>query len=546
MLRDQLEYEPSAGHAGRPCCACSPTAIGSWRRDLGRHARAAAAGTRGLTVAVTGASGHRSARPCARSLPAAATRCAGWCDRGPARAAAESDIRWDPDAGTIDQQALAGVDAVVHLAGENIGAGRWTAERKRRIRDSRVEGHQPAGPAPWPDWRRRRACWSAARRSGTTAGAGRGPWTRPPRRATTSWPRWRTPGRRPPRRRPTGASGWPSRASPTCWTHAAARWPGCCPSTGRGLGGQLGGGEQPFPWVALDDVVGAIHHALFDQTLAGPFNVVAPEAVTNAKFNEVLARTLGRPAVLPVPGFALKLALGELAAVAAGRAAGAAGPAGAGRLRVRAIPGWRRPGGDAGARCPADHRRPERRRAEHRTGALTGPARARYGPCRPCHCSGSPCRIPRRLRLDAGAPELRLEELALERELEPGRPVRLLDRSAGVVACGIADPENGVVRIFGRTRGPGLRRRRSSGGGSQPAWRLRRAVGLPGPGRRGVPAGQRRGGRPARPDRPTSTASFLVVSVPGKGLLPVGRLLAEAALASAGDGRRRCRCGGRW
>ena len=60
-----------------------------------------------------------------------------------------------------------------------------------------------------------------------------------------------------------------------------------------GLGGRLGGGDQAFPWVALDDVVGAIHQALFDRTLAGPFNVVAPEAVTNAKFNEVLAADAG-------------------------------------------------------------------------------------------------------------------------------------------------------------------------------------------------------------------------------------------------------------
>src|SRR5215204_4023942 len=86
-----------------------------------------------------------------------------------------------------------------------------------------------------------------------------------------------------------------------------------------------------------------------------------------------------------------------------------------------------------------------------------------------------------RLRLDAGAPELRLEELGLERELEPGRPVRLLDRSAGVVACGIADPENGVCRIFSRheVRGfdAGFFRQRVA-----TSLALRRAAGLPGPG----------------------------------------------------------------
>jgi 23S rRNA (cytosine1962-C5)-methyltransferase len=134
-----------------------------------------------------------------------------------------------------------------------------------------------------------------------------------------------------------------------------------------------------------------------------------------------------------------------------------------------------------------------------------------------------------RLRVDAGAPELRLEELQLAKELEPGRPVRLLDRGAGVVACGIADPENGVCRIFSRNEVKAFDleffRRRVSG-----SLALRRAVGLPGPGDEAYRLVNNEGD-----GLPGLTADvygpYVVISVPGKGLLPVGRLLAEAALA---------------
>jgi 23S rRNA (cytosine1962-C5)-methyltransferase len=138
-----------------------------------------------------------------------------------------------------------------------------------------------------------------------------------------------------------------------------------------------------------------------------------------------------------------------------------------------------------------------------------------------------------RLRLDAGAPELRLEELQLTKELEPGRPVRLLDRGAGVVACGIGDPENGVLRVFARHEVKAFDleffQRRVEG-----SLALRRAVGLPGPGDEAFRLVNNEGdGLPGL--TADAYGPYVVVSVPGKGLLPVGRLLAEAALA-AGPG----------
>jgi 23S rRNA (cytosine1962-C5)-methyltransferase len=138
-----------------------------------------------------------------------------------------------------------------------------------------------------------------------------------------------------------------------------------------------------------------------------------------------------------------------------------------------------------------------------------------------------------RLRLDAGAPELRLDELTLERDLEPGRPVRLIDRGAGVVASGIADPENGVVRIYSRqdVRAFDLaffKRRVTE------AYQLRRAVGLGG----SVDEAYRLVNE-AGDGLPGLTADvygdFIVITVPGRGLLPIGRLIAEAALAIARD-----------
>jgi uncharacterized protein (TIGR01777 family) len=78
-----------------------------------------------------------------------------------------------------------------------------------------------------------------------------------------------------------------------------------------GLGGRLGSGRQWMSWIGIDDAVGAIVHAVHDTRCVGPMNLVAPAAVTNAVFTTTLARELGRPAVLPVPKWALRMVLGR-------------------------------------------------------------------------------------------------------------------------------------------------------------------------------------------------------------------------------------------
>jgi uncharacterized protein (TIGR01777 family) len=80
-----------------------------------------------------------------------------------------------------------------------------------------------------------------------------------------------------------------------------------------GLGGRIGDGRQSMSWVAIDDVVGAILHALATDTLSGPVNVVAPQAVSNREFTRTLGRVLHRPTMFPLPAFAARLALGQMA-----------------------------------------------------------------------------------------------------------------------------------------------------------------------------------------------------------------------------------------
>ena len=80
-----------------------------------------------------------------------------------------------------------------------------------------------------------------------------------------------------------------------------------------GVGGVMGNGEQYWSWIALDDVIGAIQHCILTESLRGAVNVVAPQAVTNREFTRALGRVLSRPTIFPLPAFAARLVLGEMA-----------------------------------------------------------------------------------------------------------------------------------------------------------------------------------------------------------------------------------------
>jgi hypothetical protein len=220
-------------------------------------------------------------------------------------------FRWDPAAGEIDAAALDGVDAIVHLAGESV-AGRWTESKKRRIRDSRVLGTRliaetAAARDPGPSTM---VCASAI---GYYGDRGDQPVdeSSPPGKGflagvVQEWERAADPARAAGIRVVhmrfgivQSAQGGALRAQ--------------LPLFRLGLGGRVGGGRQYVSWVAIDDVVSAIEHALGSERLEGPANVTAPEPVTNADYARTLGRVLHRPAVLPGPAPAVRLALGEFA-----------------------------------------------------------------------------------------------------------------------------------------------------------------------------------------------------------------------------------------
>ncbi|HEV7367428.1 MAG TPA: TIGR01777 family oxidoreductase [Gemmatimonadales bacterium] len=230
------------------------------------------------------------------------------------RKAGPGEITWDPVGGRLDPAALEGIDAVIHLAGENVGA-RWTQSRKRRIRESRVSGTTLLGETIARLRRPPRVLISA---SAVGIYGNRGDETL------------------------TEASSLGDPSSnflvSVCqeWEAAAdaARAAGVrvvhprfgvvlSPSGGAlrkmllpfrlGLGAQLGRGTQWLSWISIDDAVGAIHHALKTDGLSGPVNATAPNPVTNRDFTRTLGRVLRRPAPFTVPAAALRLALGEMA-----------------------------------------------------------------------------------------------------------------------------------------------------------------------------------------------------------------------------------------
>lgn len=226
------------------------------------------------------------------------------------QAKAEDEVQWDPDGGQIDTSALQGISGAVHLAGENIGSGRWTDAKKARIRNSRVEGTEIlagalANLSPKP---KVMVSASAIGFYGT-----RGSETVD----ETS---------------PSGSGFLASVCREWEDATAAAHGAGIRVVLGRigvvlaaeggalekmklpfvlGLGGRLGDGSQYMSWIALEDLVSAILFALERDDLEGAVNFVSPSPVTNADFTATLGRVLNRPTIMPVPKFALRLGLGS-------------------------------------------------------------------------------------------------------------------------------------------------------------------------------------------------------------------------------------------
>lgn len=273
--------------------------------DMARHQQVAGQGEK--RIAITGASGLVGSS-LARFLTTGGHRVARVVRRR--GAVGEGDVYWSPAEGEIDAAALEGVDAVVHLAGENLAAGRWTDERRRRILESRVQGTRLLAEA-LAKLERKPSVLVSMSAVGYYGDTGEEPVdeTAPSGEGFLAevCREWE-------------AAAQPARDAGIRVVHprmgvvlspeggALAKM---LPVFKLGLGGKLGKGDQFMSWIALDDALGALHHAVFEETLEGPANAVAPESVTNHEFTKTLGKVLGRPAVFTVPGAALKLGLGQ-------------------------------------------------------------------------------------------------------------------------------------------------------------------------------------------------------------------------------------------
>jgi uncharacterized protein len=223
----------------------------------------------------------------------------------------ENNISWDPDAGTVDGS-LEGTDAVVHLAGESIAEGRWTVSKKRRIMDSRKKGTRLlaetiAGLTTPP---RVMVSASAVGYYGDRADEVLREDSRPGSdflaEVCKVWEAAADPARE------AGIRVVHTRFGIVLSLEGGALGT-MLPIFKLGGGGRIGRGRQWWSWVAIDDVVGTIHHALENDSVEGPVNVGSPNPMTNAEYTRVLGKVLNRPTVLPVPAPAIRLALGGIA-----------------------------------------------------------------------------------------------------------------------------------------------------------------------------------------------------------------------------------------
>lgn len=222
------------------------------------------------------------------------------------------EVEWQPGSGEIDAAALEGHDAAVHLAGENIAGGRWTEERKRRIRDSRVQGTRLLAETLAKLNSKPRALVSASA-IGYYGDRGAETLTEQSAAGTGFLPEV--------------CREWEAATQPAVEAGirtALLRFGLILSAEGGalakmllpfklGVGGKVGDGKQFYSWVTLTDVIDIIHFTLANENLGGAINVVAPEPATNAEFTRALGQALNRPTIFPVPAFGARLAFGEMA-----------------------------------------------------------------------------------------------------------------------------------------------------------------------------------------------------------------------------------------
>ena len=226
--------------------------------------------------------------------------------------AGAGEIEWHPNNDQIDATKLEGFDAIINFAGENIAAGRWTDDQKRKIRDSRVNGthllseaiaklkHRPkvflcaSATGIYGDRGDEALDEQSDSGGGFLAGVCR-EWEKATEPAIEA-----------------GVRTVQLRFGPILAREGGMLAKLLTPFK-MGMGGRIGPGTQYISWVAIDDAVNAIMLALKDESIRGPLNIVSPNPVTNEEFTKTLGHVLSRPTALAMPAFAVRLAFGEMA-----------------------------------------------------------------------------------------------------------------------------------------------------------------------------------------------------------------------------------------
>ncbi len=222
------------------------------------------------------------------------------------------EVEWHPNKGIVDTQQLEGMNAVVHLAGENIAAGRWTDEKKRAIRESRVKGTSLLSDAlarlSHPP-----SVFVSASAIGYYGSRGDELLTEqsPPGNdfLANVCKDWEQATRAAAEK---GIRTVHARFGIILDRHEGALAKMLTPFR-MGIGGRIGDGKQWMSWIAIDDIVAALKFVLLDAAVSGPVNFVAPNPVTNSEFTTTLGRVLARPTIFPMPAFGARLAFGEMA-----------------------------------------------------------------------------------------------------------------------------------------------------------------------------------------------------------------------------------------